>query len=61
MGMCAEACAEKYNFSRDDQDAYCIESYTRAQVMGVSKPSTRRHPIKPYLKSSPCTVSQHKS
>mmetsp|Transcript_100865 Transcript_100865/g.289528 ORF Transcript_100865/g.289528 Transcript_100865/m.289528 type:complete len:303 (-) Transcript_100865:260-1168(-) len=31
MGMCAEACAEKYNFSRDDQDAYCIESYTRAQ------------------------------
>lgn len=31
MGMCAEKCALDYNFSREDQDAYAIESYKRAQ------------------------------
>jgi len=31
MGMCAEACVSKYNFSREDQDAYSKESYIRAQ------------------------------
>lgn len=30
MGVCADACAEKYNFSREDQDAYAIQSYKRA-------------------------------
>ncbi|MCA9808628.1 MAG: thiolase family protein, partial [Cyanobacteria bacterium HKST-UBA06] len=30
MGNCAEQCVEKYNFSREDQDAYAIESYKRA-------------------------------
>ena len=32
MGVCADACAEKYNFSREDQDAYAIQSYTRAKA-----------------------------
>src|SRR6059058_201417 len=31
MGMCAEACVSKYNFSRQEQDEYAKESYRRAQ------------------------------
>ena len=31
MGNCADMCAEKYSFSREEQDAFTIESYTRAQ------------------------------
>ena len=30
MGVCADACAEKYNFSREDQDAFAIQSYERS-------------------------------
>ncbi|MDL1913361.1 MAG: acetyl-CoA C-acyltransferase [Bergeyella sp.] len=30
MGSFAELCAEKYQFSREDQDAFAIESYKRA-------------------------------
>lgn len=30
MGVCADACAKEYNFSREDQDAFAIESYTRS-------------------------------
>ena len=30
MGVCAELCADEHNFSREDQDAYAIESYTRS-------------------------------
>ena len=30
MGNCAEDCAKRYGFSREDQDAYAIESYRRA-------------------------------
>ena len=32
MGVFAEACAEKYGFSREAQDAYAIDSLTRAQI-----------------------------
>ena len=32
MGTFAEECAESYGFSREDQDAYAIESTTRAQT-----------------------------
>lgn len=31
MGNVAEFCATKYNFSREEQDAYAIKSYERAQ------------------------------
>src|SRR5690606_3245651 len=31
MGNCAEECASKYNFSREEQDAFAIESFKRAQ------------------------------
>ncbi len=30
MGNCGDICARKYDFSREDQDTYAIESYTRA-------------------------------
>ena len=32
MGNCAETCAAKYDFDREAQDAYAIESYRRAQA-----------------------------
>ncbi len=30
MGSCAELCAEEYNFSREDQDNFAIESYKKS-------------------------------
>lgn len=32
MGNCAEKCAAKYTFSREQQDAYAIESFKRANA-----------------------------
>jgi acetyl-CoA C-acetyltransferase len=32
MGMCGEKCAKDYGISREDQDAYAIESYRRAMA-----------------------------
>ncbi|MEM6731463.1 MAG: acetyl-CoA C-acetyltransferase [Myxococcota bacterium] len=32
MGNCAELCAAKYGFSREDQDAFALQSYERAQA-----------------------------
>lgn len=32
MGVCAERCAMDYSISREEQDAYAIGSYTRAQA-----------------------------
>ena len=31
MGSCAEACAAEYKFSREEQDAYSLESYRRSR------------------------------
>ena len=31
MGNCAEVCVTKYNFTREEQDAFALESYRRAQ------------------------------
>jgi acetyl-CoA C-acetyltransferase len=31
MGNCAEMCVAKYGFTREEQDAFSLESYTRAQ------------------------------
>ncbi len=31
MGSCAETCAAEYSFSREEQDAYSVESYRRAR------------------------------
>ena len=30
MGVCADMCAKEYGFSREDQDAFAIESYNRS-------------------------------
>ena len=30
MGVCAETCASEHNFSREEQDAFAIESYNRS-------------------------------
>ena len=31
MGVCAETCAAEYDFSREEQDAFAIESYKRSE------------------------------
>lgn len=52
MGVCADACATKYDFSREEQDAYAIQSYNRSaaaweagkfdnEVVPVSVPQRR--------------------
>ncbi|HEA21744.1 hypothetical protein LCGC14_0892410 [marine sediment metagenome] len=56
MGVCADACATKYNFSREDQDTYAVQSYNRAanawkagkfadEVVPVSVPQRRGEPV----------------
>ena len=56
MGVCADACATEYNFSREDQDAFAIQSYERStkawsegkfanEVIPVSVPQRRGEPI----------------
>ena len=32
MGVCADACATEYKFSREDQDAFAIQSYKRSEA-----------------------------
>jgi len=52
MGVCADACASEYKFSREDQDNYAIQSYKRSakaweegkfdnEVVPVSVPQRR--------------------
>jgi len=56
MGVCADACAQKYEFSREDQDAFAIQSYKRAaeawkagnfnnEVIPVEVPQRRGEPL----------------
>jgi len=56
MGVCADACAQEYNFSREDQDAFAIESYKRSaaawesgkftdEVVPVEVPQRRGEPV----------------
>lgn len=56
MGVCADACATEYNFSREDQDTYAIQSYKRSanawaigkfdnEVVPVEVPQRRGEPI----------------
>ena len=30
QGMCAEDCAKKFGITREEQDAFCLESYKRS-------------------------------
>jgi acetyl-CoA C-acetyltransferase len=56
MGVCADACAVEYNFSREDQDAFAVQSYNRSteawkkglfknEVIPVSVPQRRGEPL----------------
>ncbi|HIC32178.1 MAG TPA: acetyl-CoA C-acyltransferase [Flavobacteriaceae bacterium] len=56
MGVCADDCATEYNFSREDQDAFAIQSYKRSaaawdagkfdnEVVPVEVPQRRGEPI----------------
>lgn len=56
MGVCADACATEYKFTREDQDAYAIQSYKRStaaweagkfdnEVVPVEVPQRRGEPI----------------
>ena len=56
MGVCADACAVKYDFTREDQDAFAIQSYNRAssawdngnfdnEVIPVPVPQRRGEPV----------------
>lgn len=56
MGVCADECAVEYNFSREDQDNFAIESYNRSakawsegkfadEVVPVEIPQRRGEPI----------------
>ncbi|MDN3492997.1 acetyl-CoA C-acyltransferase [Winogradskyella bathintestinalis] len=56
MGVCADACATEYEFSREDQDAFAIQSYERSkaawdagkyndEVIAVEVPQRRGEPV----------------
>ncbi|WP_296636253.1 acetyl-CoA C-acyltransferase [Polaribacter sp.] len=56
MGVCADECAATHNFSREDQDAFAIQSYNRSakawatgkfndEIVPVSIPQRRGEPI----------------
>ncbi|MGB3151021.1 MAG: acetyl-CoA C-acyltransferase [Maribacter sp.] len=56
MGVCADACASKYEFSREDQDDFAIQSYKRSasawenghfenEVVPVAIPQRRGEPL----------------
>ena len=56
MGVCADACATEYDFSRKDQDTFAIQSYKRSaeawsrgkfdnEVVPVEVPQQRGEPI----------------
>ncbi|MFM1878467.1 MAG: hypothetical protein RLZZ241_1333 [Bacteroidota bacterium] len=56
MGVCADACASKYEFSREDQDNYAIQSYRRSaaawqsgafdsEIVPVQVPQRKGEPI----------------
>ncbi|PKH50778.1 acetyl-CoA C-acyltransferase [Tenacibaculum sp. Bg11-29] len=56
MGVCADECATEYEFTREDQDAFAIESYTRSanawkegkyadEIVPVEIPQRRGEPV----------------
>ena len=56
MGVCADTCATEYGFSREDQDAFAIQSYNRSakawsdgkyadEIVSVEIPQRRGEPI----------------
>jgi acetyl-CoA C-acetyltransferase len=59
MGMCAEKCAADYEFSREDQDTYSVESYRRAQEAVDSGVFTEVVPVEvPQRRGDPIVISK---
>jgi acetyl-CoA C-acetyltransferase len=60
MGNCAELCATKYGFSREDQDNFAITSYTRAaEAWKAGKFANEVVPVPvPQRKGDPIMISE---
>jgi acetyl-CoA C-acetyltransferase len=60
MGVCADLCASEYNFSREDQDTYAIQSYARsAKAWDAGKFDNEIVPVAvPQRKGDPIMVSK---
>lgn len=60
MGVCADACATEYRFSREDQDNFAIQSYNRsAEASENGKFANEIIPIEvPQRKGEPIVVSE---
>lgn len=60
MGVCADACATEYEFSREDQDAFAIQSYKRsAQAWDAGKFDNEVVPVEvPQRRGEPVVVSK---
>jgi len=60
MGVCADACAREYAFSREDQDAFAIQSYTRsAKAWDAGKFDNEVVPVEvPQRRGEPKVVSK---
>lgn len=60
MGVCADACAAKYQFSREEQDAFAIQSYKRASdAWHTGKFNNEIVPVEvPQRKGAPIIVTQ---
>ena len=60
MGTCGDACAVKYNFTREDQDNFAIESYTRSAIAWKSgKFNNEVVPVEiPQRKGDPIIISE---
>lgn len=59
MGMCAEKCAKDYSISREEQDAFAIESYNRAQAALDSRVFEEVVPVEvPQRRGDPLVISQ---
>lgn len=71
MGNCAEECARKYHFSREQQDAYAAESFRRAnatqkdgrfakEITPVEIPDGKRGPVMVDQDEGPARVNYEK-
>lgn len=60
MGVCADECAVEYNFSREDQDKFAIQSYERsAKAWKEGKFAKEVIPVEvPQRKGDPITISE---
>ncbi|MCK0109840.1 acetyl-CoA C-acyltransferase [Flavobacteriaceae bacterium S0825] len=60
MGVCADACATEHNFSREDQDAFAIQSYNRsAAAWGAGKFNNEIIPVEvPQRRGEPIVVNK---